>query len=166
MTQAATQAPAAATTAAASFASPEMPGALPEPKTASPESAAASSSSPRKVRLHQLACARSGDKGDNVNIGVIARSDAMVPALRAALTVERVQAYFAHLVKGTVRRHEMPGMRAFNFVLTEALDGGGTRSLRNDSQGKTFAQMLLDIEFDVPANIEVRERPPGPDSPA
>lgn len=104
------------------------------------------------VPLVRIACARSGDKGDNVNIGVIARRPELVPVLREVLTAERVHAYFAHLVKGTVTRYEMPGLGAFNFVLTQALDGGGTRSLRNDPQGKTFAQMLLDIELPVPAH--------------
>ena len=83
-----------------------------------------------------------GDPEDGLFLGL---------ALRDALTAERVREYFAHLVLGGVERYEMPGMGAFNFVLAQALDGGGTRSLRNDPQGKTFAQMLLDIELDVPA---------------
>jgi hypothetical protein len=104
----------------------------------------------RRVRLAELACARSGDKGDNVNIGVIARTPQYATVLREQLTPQRVHDHFAHLVLGSVSRYEMPGMGAFNFVLTQALDGGGTRSLRNDPQGKTFAQMLLDIELEVP----------------
>jgi hypothetical protein len=111
---------------------------------------ASAARSTRSARLSQLACARSGDKGDNVNIGVIARTAELVPIVRQGLTAERVHEYFKHLVQGRVERYELPGMGAFNFVLTRALDGGGTRSLRNDSQGKTFAQMLLDIELDVP----------------
>jgi hypothetical protein len=103
-----------------------------------------------RASLFDLACARSGDKGDNVNIGVIARSPQALEVLREQLTAERVRSHFAHLVLGDVTRYEMPGMGAFNFVLTQALDGGGTRSLRNDPQGKTFAQMLLDMELDVP----------------
>lgn len=113
--------------------------------------AAVAAAARRSVPLSAIACARSGDKGDSVNIGVIARSPVLVPVLREALTAERVRDYFAHLVLGPVRRYEMPGMGAFNFVLTQALDGGGTRSLRNDPQGKTFAQMLLDLELEVPA---------------
>ncbi len=107
----------------------------------------------KKGRLYDIACARSGDKGDNVNIGVIAREPAFAPLIRLGLTPERVRDYFGDLVRGTVRRFELPGMNAFNFVLTEALDGGGTSSLRNDTQGKSFAQMLLDIEIEVPESI-------------
>jgi hypothetical protein len=127
----------------------------PEPRGAAGRGSHASGAIPapgpsRRVTLFELACARSGDKGDHVNIGVIARSATSVPVLRAQLTAQRVHAYFSHLVRGTVTRYEMPGMGAFNFVLTGALDGGGTRSLRNDPQGKAFAQMLLDIELELP----------------
>ena len=126
--------------------------ARPRAAGAATASAAGAPVGPRRtLRLMDLACARSGDKGDNVNIGVIARQPQFVAVLRDALTAERVREYFAHLVLGGVERYEMPGMGAFNFVLAQALDGGGTRSLRNDPQGKTFAQMLLDIELDVPA---------------
>lgn len=107
----------------------------------------------RRVPLYELACARSGDKGDSVNIGVIARDPRLLPVLRAELSAERVKDYLSHLVLGTVERWELPGMNAFNFLLRQALAGGGTRSLRNDPQGKTFAQMLLDIELDVPVQL-------------
>lgn len=107
----------------------------------------------RTVRLFSLACARSGDKGDNVNIGVIARAPELVGLLRDHLTAPKVRDYFGELVLGTVERFELPGMGAFNFVLTNALDGGGTNSLRNDPQGKTFAQMLLDIELEIPESV-------------
>ena len=103
-----------------------------------------------RVPLHTLACARSGDKGDNVNIGVIARSREVFDLLKQQLTAERVHLYFSHLMKGRVQRFELDGMSALNFFLTQALDGGGTNSLRNDPQGKTFAQMLLDMEIEVP----------------
>lgn len=109
----------------------------------------------RRVSLYSLACARSGDKGDNVNIGVIARDPAFVSVLRQQLTSTRVLGYFAHMMSGRVERYELPGLNAFNFFLTQALGGGGTNSLRNDPQGKTFAQMLLDIEIDVPEDMTI-----------
>lgn len=109
----------------------------------------------RLVRLSAVACARSGDKGDSVNIGVIARAPELVPILKAQVTVSKVQDYFGSLVVGPVERFELPGLGAFNFLLQGALGGGGTSSLRNDPQGKTFAQMLLDIEIEVPVSLEI-----------
>jgi hypothetical protein len=100
--------------------------------------------------LLQLAWARSGDKGDSANIGVIARRSEDYSLLCAHLSSEAVAAYFAHLVQGPVRRFLLPGFHALNFVLQHALDGGGTASLRNDPLAKTFAQMLLDIPVSVP----------------
>ena len=100
--------------------------------------------------LVHLAHARSGDKGDISNIGVIARDEQFLPLLRAQLTPAAVQQYFAHLVKGAVVRYEVPGIHAFNFVLHEALDGGGMASLRADPLGKGMAQMLLDLPVAVP----------------
>ncbi len=105
------------------------------------------------VPLLRLAHARSGDKGDNANIGVIARSPAAYAFLCDWLTPERVHAYFAHLVLGEVYRYRLPGFDALNFVMTQALAGGGVASLRYDPQGKAFAQMLLDLEVDVPAAV-------------
>ncbi|MGH8619233.1 MAG: acyclic terpene utilization AtuA family protein [Burkholderiales bacterium] len=106
-----------------------------------------------RVPLVTLACARSGDKGDASNIGVIARRPEYLPWLRAALTVETVAAHFAHLASGPVTRYELPGLNALNFVLENALDGGGTASLRSDPLGKSFAQMLLDLPVAVPENL-------------
>jgi hypothetical protein len=112
---------------------------------------AAESTEPRQnVPLLQLAWARSGDKGDSANIGVIARRSEDYSLLCAHLSSEAVAAYFAHLVQGPVRRFLLPGFHALNFVLQHALDGGGTASLRNDPLAKTFAQMLLDIPVSVP----------------
>ncbi len=102
-----------------------------------------------------LACfavARSGDKGDDENIGVIAREPRFLPLLRRQLTVEAVRGYFAHLCRGEVHRYEAPGLNALNFVLTEALGGGGVSSLRSDPLGKSFAQMLLDFPIRAPAH--------------
>ncbi|MDB5359901.1 MAG: hypothetical protein JWO51_1198 [Rhodospirillales bacterium] len=102
------------------------------------------------VPLIAIAYGRSGDKGDDANIGVLARDPAFVPALAAALTPETVQDYFAHLLTGPVERFALPGLHGFNFLLHGALDGGGTASLRHDPQGKAFAQMLMDFPVPVP----------------
>ncbi len=107
----------------------------------------------RAVPLVRIAYARSGDKGDNANIGIIPRDAAVTEVLRRELTPDRVKAYFAHLVKGEVERFEVPGIGGFNFLLHRALDGGGMASLRNDPLGKGLAQMLLDIEVEVPVAL-------------
>lgn len=107
--------------------------------------------SPRRaVPLVRLAWARSGDKGDDSNIGIIARKPEYLPAIRAALTEDAVQRYFSHLVEGPVERFEWPGIHGLNFLLRHALGGGGIASLRNDPQGKAYAQMLLDYPIPVP----------------
>ncbi len=103
-----------------------------------------------EVPLVRLAWARSGDKGDSSNIGVIARTPALLPLLRAQLTPERVHAWLGHLVQGPVTRFEVPGIHAFNFLCERALGGGGMASLRNDPLGKGMAQMLLDLPVRVP----------------
>ena len=103
-----------------------------------------------EVPLIRLAHGRSGDKGDRVNIGIIARHPEYLPAIAAALTPSAVRDYLAHLVHGEVERFDWPGIHAFNFVLHGALDGGGTASLRYDPQGKTFAQVLMDMPVAVP----------------
>ncbi|RMX40486.1 hypothetical protein pdam_00018819 [Pocillopora damicornis] len=104
--------------------------------------------------LSSLALTRSGDKGNNVNIGVIARHPSYVPFIRAALTEESVAKYFSHLFPSPpeeghckVKRYELPGINAFNFVLENALGGGGVTSLRSDPQGKALGQMLLDFKI-------------------
>jgi hypothetical protein len=105
------------------------------------------------VPLIRLAWARSGDKGDISNIGVIARDPALLPWLRQQLTEDAVAAYLAHLVKGRVTRFEVPGIHAFNFVCEQALDGGGMASMRNDPLGKGMAQILLSMPMAVPAPL-------------
>jgi hypothetical protein len=108
-----------------------------------------------QVPLHRLALARSGDKGDHANIGVIARQKLFVPYLRQVLTAAAVRHYFAHVLeggeRGHVERRELPGSMSFNFLLHNALGGGGACSLRSDPQGKAFAQMLLDFPVTIPA---------------
>ena len=108
----------------------------------------------RQVPLIALAWARSGDKGDISNIGVIARRPEYLPLLRAQLTEQSVAAYLAHLVHGPVTRYELPGMDAFNFVCERALGGGGMASLRHDALGKGMAQVLLAMPIRVPFDEE------------
>lgn len=103
-----------------------------------------------QVPLLQLAWARSGDKGDHSNIGVIARRAEWLPWLRGQLTPERVKHWLAHLVQGEVARYDVPGIHALNFVCTQALDGGGMASLRNDPLGKGMGQILLAMPVSVP----------------
>ncbi len=103
-----------------------------------------------KVRLLELAHARSGDKGDTANIGVIARKSAYYPLLRRELTAERVAAHFSGLIRGEVERFELPNLQALNFLLHGALGGGGTVSLKTDAQGKTLSTALLRMELEVP----------------
>ncbi len=105
------------------------------------------------VPLVRLAWARSGDKGDNSNIGVIARSPALLPVLRAQLTEATVADYLGHLVKGQVTRFEVPGIDAFNFLCEQALDGGGMASMRNDPLGKGMGQILLSMPVRVPTAL-------------
>jgi hypothetical protein len=106
-----------------------------------------------QVPLIRLAWARSGDKGDTSNIGVIARHPALLPLLREQLTEARVAEWLAHLVKGRVTRYEVPGIDAFNFVCEEALGGGGMASLRNDPLGKGMGQILLAMPVRVSAAL-------------
>lgn len=105
------------------------------------------------VPLVQLAWARSGDKGDISNIGVIARDAAWLPLLWRQLTPEAIHAYFAHLVHGPVARFYLPGIAAMNITMEQALDGGGPASSRMDPLGKGMAQMLLDMPIAVPAAL-------------
>src|SRR5207253_2471045 len=104
-----------------------------------------------EVPLVRVAWARSGDKGDLSNIGVIARRPEWLPHLSDQLTPQRVREWLAHLVKGGVTRYQAPGIHALNFVCTQALDGGGMASLRNDPLGKGMAQILLTMPVRVPA---------------
>jgi hypothetical protein len=103
-----------------------------------------------EIPLLKLAWARSGDKGNNSNIGVIARRPEWVALLESELTPARVKAWLAHLVEGDVSRYDVPGIGAFNFLCTRALDGGGMASLRNDPLGKGMAQVLLAMPIRVP----------------
>lgn len=103
-----------------------------------------------KVPLLQLAHARSGDKGDTANVGVIALRPEWYPLLARELTVERVARHFAGMITGKVERFELPNLSALNFLLHGALDGGGTLSLKTDAQGKVYSTALLRLEVDLP----------------
>ena len=102
-----------------------------------------------KVPLSHIAHTRSGDKGDTCNIGVIAYDERHYPVLLREVTAERVKRHFGYLVKGEVERFELPNLGALNFLLHQALGGGGTVSLRTDAQGKTFGAALLGLEIEL-----------------
>ncbi|TVP77347.1 MAG: hypothetical protein EA352_03785 [Gemmatimonadales bacterium] len=114
-----------------------------------------------KIQLVDLAHARSGDKGDTANVGIIAYDPADYPLLREALTPERVKAHFGPLVKGEVERFQLPNLHALNFLLHGALGGGGTVSLMTDAQGKVFSTALLRMELEVPDEVAHRARGRG-----
>lgn len=102
-----------------------------------------------RVPLSQIAHARCGDKGDLSNIGVIAVSEKYYAVLLRELTSEKVKQHFGPLVNGAVIRYELPNLWALNFVMEQALDGGGTMSLRTDAQGKTFSAAILGLQVEV-----------------
>ncbi|MBN9398958.1 MAG: hypothetical protein J0I17_02160 ['Candidatus Kapabacteria' thiocyanatum] len=107
------------------------------------------------IPLSKLAHARSGDKGDAANCGVIAFKEEWYPLLRDILTVERVKAHFEGLALGPVERYELPNLWAINFVLHNTLGGGGTVSLKLDAQGKTIASAMLLMNVEVPDDLVV-----------
>ena len=109
-----------------------------------------------EVPLVALAYGRSGDKGDNANIGIFARKPEYEPILDSEVTEEAVARYFAHRIKGPVTRWRLPGIKGFNFLLRQALGGGGMASLKADPLAKAFAQMLLDMPVRVPADLARR----------
>lgn len=104
-----------------------------------------------KIPLSRIAHGRSGDKGDLVNIGILAFNGRHYPILLREVTAERVKTHFGDRVKGKVERFELPNLAGLNFLLHEALDGGGTLSLRIDAQGKTFSAALLRMEIETDA---------------
>jgi hypothetical protein len=106
-----------------------------------------------RVPLSRIASARSGDKGEGSNVGVMARSGAAFELLRRELTPERVAEHMAGLNRGTVTRFEAPNMQVLNFLLADSLGGGGSASLRTDAQGKTHGLALLRLELDVPQPV-------------
>lgn len=107
------------------------------------------------IQLKDIAHARSGDKGDTVNVGVIAYDPAHYDLLVEHLTPERVKEHFGEMVKGEVERFELPNLGALNFLLHNALGGGGTVSLMTDAQGKTFSTAMLRLELEIPSETGV-----------
>ena len=108
----------------------------------------------KKIPLYAMAHARSGDKGDGSNVGVLAYDDRGFEILRGWLTPERVKRHFAGIVLGEVERFELPNLRGFNFLLHDSLGGGGSASLKTDAQGKTHAMGLLRMVVAVPDDYE------------
>jgi hypothetical protein len=108
-----------------------------------------------KISLRKLAHARSGDKGDTANVGLIALRPEYYPFLVQEVTAERVKEHFTGICKGTVTRYELPNLGALNFLLAESLGGGGTLSLKTDAQGKTYSSALLRMEIEVPDNLDL-----------
>lgn len=102
-----------------------------------------------KVELTKLAHARSGDKGDTANVGVIALKDEYYPLLVREVTADAVKRHFGEMVKGDVERFELPNLTALNFLLHGSLGGGGTLSLMTDAQGKTFSTALLRMKIEI-----------------
>jgi hypothetical protein len=109
-----------------------------------------------RVRLVDLAHARSGDKGDTANVGVIALRPEWYALLARELTVARVAAHFGDMITGDVERFELPNLHALNFLLHGALDGGGTLSLKTDAQGKVFSTAILRLLLEVPDDEAAR----------
>ncbi len=108
-----------------------------------------------KVRLIQICHGRSGDKGDTANVGLIARKKEYYPLIEKYVTAERVHEHFRGIALGKVERYELPNLWALNFLLHNALGGGGTMSLKNDAQGKTLAAALLRMEIEIEERVEI-----------
>ncbi len=106
-----------------------------------------------KIQLIQIAHARSGDKGDTGNVGVISRKPEYYPILKKYLTTDVVKKHFEGICLGKVERFEIPNLHALNFLLHNSLGGGGTVSLKNDAQGKTLSSAMLRMEIEMTENI-------------
>jgi len=106
-----------------------------------------------RIRLVKIAHARSGDKGDTANVGLIALRREFYPLLAEQVTAERVKQHFQGICLGKVERFELPNLGALNFLLHEGLDGGGTLSLKTDAQGKTYSSALLRMEIEAPDGL-------------
>ncbi len=109
----------------------------------------------KKIQLVKLAHARSGDKGDTANVGLIALKSAFYPILQKQVTSAKVARHFRGMIDGPVERFELPNLHALNFLLHGALGGGGTLSLKTDAQGKVLSTALLRMEIDVPRSLRV-----------
>ncbi|HYL72488.1 MAG TPA: hypothetical protein VEY89_14405 [Candidatus Dormibacteraeota bacterium] len=117
------------------------------------------------MRLADIAQARSGDKGNLANVALFAPTDALYQEFKREVTPERVKELFGRFVEGRVDRYEVPNVRALNFVLHEALDGGAARSLRSDPLGKSYGSLLLRMEIEVDDAALAGVSPRGAPSP-
>ena len=115
-----------------------------------------------RIRLEDIAHARSGDKGDGSNVGVIAYTEAGFRLLQQELTAERVKRHFSVICKGGIDRFEVPNLKAINFILHDSLGGGGSESVKTDAQGKTHGQALLRMELDLPGHVSLTDLKPKP----
>jgi len=111
----------------------------------------------KRLPLYAIAHARSGDKGDGSNVGVLAYDDRGYEILKAWLTPDRVKAHFGEIVKGRVDRYDLPNLRGLNFILHDSLGGGGSASLKTDAQGKTHGMALLRMLVEVPDDYEPKK---------
>ena len=113
-----------------------------------------------RIRLEDIAHARSGDKGDGSNVGVIAYTEAGFGFLQRELTAERVKHHFSTICKGRVERFEVTNLKAINFILHDSLGGGGSESVKTDAQGKTHGQALLRMELELPSGVTLTDLNP------
>lgn len=113
------------------------------------------------VKLERIAHARSGDKGDGSNVGLIASSPEFYEVIREQVTTDRVKEHFREICRGEVDRYEVPNLLALNFILHDSLGGGGTESLKTDAQGKTHAQGMLQMEVEVEGEPGAESQVPG-----
>jgi len=118
-----------------------------------------------KVRLLDIAHARSGDKGDTANVGLIALQPEWYDVLRKYVTLDAATSHFQGVIEGPVQRYELPNLKALNFLLHGALDGGGTLSLKTDAQGKVYSTAMLRMTIDVPDDEAKRLHLPAAPAP-
>ncbi len=115
-----------------------------------------------KLRLEDIAHARSGDKGDGSNVGLIAYTEAGYRLIHQEVTAARVKAHFSRICHGEVERFDVPNLRALNFILHDSLGGGGSESVKTDAQGKTHGQALLRMELEVADTWNLKDLVPNP----
>lgn len=114
-----------------------------------------------RILLEQIAHARSGDKGDGSNVGLIAYTEAGYRFIQQQITAERVKQHFARICLGEVERFEVPNLKALNFLLHDSLGGGGSESVKTDAQGKTHGQALLRMQLELPTGVALADLVPS-----
>ena len=107
----------------------------------------------KKLPLHEISCTRSGDKGPNSNVGIVFYNEEIYKWAVVNLTASLIKNHFKSIVKGNVVRYELPNLYALNFILEDSLGGGGSDTLINDAQGKTYGQALMLLEVNIPENF-------------